>query len=130
MAEGVSIGNFKGVMLCNRPLATGAPSSDAPKAAGGGGGGGGGGSGDGPGPYRAGIIPERVNPRGYDPSLFERLVSGVVAACACAALPVRQNVDWSALVFGRAVRASGVWSCVVGAAAGVSRIPGEHPRPA
>lgn len=24
-------------------------------------------------PYRAGIIPERVNPRGYDPSLLERL---------------------------------------------------------
>ena len=64
-------------MLCNRPLGGGAP-----VASGGGGGGGGGGEaagGDrsGPGPYRAGIMQESINPRGYDPALFERLVIGL-----------------------------------------------------
>ena len=59
---GVSIGNYKGVMLCNRPAAAG---GDA--------GGKGGADVKNP-PFKAGIPSERVNPRGYDPGLSERVV--------------------------------------------------------
>ncbi len=60
--DGVAIGNYKGVMLCNRPVG---PSADtAPR------------SSDGkPPPFKAGIPAERVNPRGYDPVLMERIIA-------------------------------------------------------
>lgn len=68
----VSLGNYKGVMLCNRPVAPGAADAGGPKGATGVGGA------SAPSPFRAGISHERVNPRGYDPSLPERLVRGAL----------------------------------------------------
>lgn len=57
---GVSLGNYKGVMLCNRPVSGPAELTRAPM-------------GDRP-PFKAGVPLEPVNPRGYDPSLLEKLV--------------------------------------------------------
>ncbi len=74
-AEAVSIGNYKGVMLCNRPLAGSVadqPASFASEPAA---------ARSHSGPYRAGILQEAVNPRGYDPSALERMVIICVAWC-------------------------------------------------
>jgi hypothetical protein len=63
MAEESNIGNYKGVMLCNRPV--GPTGGDVGTR-----------GGDGkPPPFKAGIPAERVNPRGYDPGLIERIVA-------------------------------------------------------
>lgn len=73
--EGVSIGNYKGVMLCNRP----AGGAGDPVIRGG--------AGEvKPVPFKAGVPPELVNPRGYDPSLQERLV------CALGCVPCAAGV--------------------------------------
>ncbi|KAA0151863.1 hypothetical protein FNF29_04269 [Cafeteria roenbergensis] len=73
-AAASSIGNYKGVMLCNRPTGGGA-----------GGAGGGAGTGGGPGAgvsgnFRAGLKPERVNPTGHDPGAEERRALSKVLA--------------------------------------------------
>lgn len=59
---GVSIGNYKGVMLCNRPFAGATAGAHA----------GGGGSSDKPAPFITGINKEGMHPRGWDPSKRER----------------------------------------------------------
>jgi len=71
-AESLSLGNYKGVMLCNRPLASGGGAGAGGRAAA---------SNPNPGtdgkpkPFVAGITKERVNPRGYDPDVLERKVN-------------------------------------------------------
>lgn len=62
----ISVGAYKGIMLSNRPISQAAAPAAGPPAMGA----------DGkPKPFVAGIVKERINPRGYDPEVLERKIN-------------------------------------------------------